>query len=157
MCYYFSVSAPRLLTVLCILSSATLLTCCTNDHLTDFVKKNNSSTDTVSTTPNNKPTTSTSGSTSTAPATPSTTPTPAAETVSFATNIKPILAKYQCANCHGSYYEAYSTASSLARSGQLYGMMSWSSGYRRMPPRQKATDAELTLISNWIKQGALNN
>jgi hypothetical protein len=35
--------------------------------------------------------------------------------------------------------------------------MSWSQGYRRMPPGSKATAAELTLISNWIKQGTPNN
>lgn len=128
---------------------------CTNDHLTDLAKKSNVMADTTKT--QNNVSTTTTASASSSPSTPTSVTTPAAGTVSFKTDIAPILSKYQCASCHGSFYSSYSGASSLAKSGQLYGTMSWSQGYRRMPPGSKATAAELTLISNWIKQGTPNN
>jgi len=127
---------------------------CTNDHLTDLAKKSNVIADTTKT--QNNVSTTTTATASSSPSTPVSVTTPSG-TVSFKTDIAPILAKYQCASCHGSFYSSYSGASSLAKSGQLYGTMSWSQGYRRMPPGAKATAAELTLISNWIKQGTPNN
>jgi hypothetical protein len=116
---------------------------CTNDNLVDLSKRTNDTTLISDTTTAISPSPGPTASTDT--------------TVSFSKKIKPILVRYNCANCHGNYYESFAGASSLAKSGQLYGTMSWASGYRRMPPGQKASAAELTLISTWIKQGTSNN
>jgi hypothetical protein len=122
---------------------------CADDNLVKLAQKNSPnvvSTSTISATAASSGTTSTQD-----------TGTPPADLVSFSNQIQPILFKYNCAGCHGNGYYAYPGVSSLARSGQLLGTMSWAPGYRQMPRNQKATSAELTLISNWIAQGVLNN
>lgn len=116
---------------------------CVNDNLVDLAASIKSdTTQTVAQTPSGN---------STGGVTPP--PTPTTTSVTFAINIKPILNKYQCASCHGSSYSSYAGASSLARSGWLYGTMAPLSGYRRMPPGQRVSAAELSLISDWIKAG----
>ena len=124
-----------------------LVASCVDDNLVKLAQKNPTDTTTAVIASTATATTTTTAATTT----------PAETGVSFSSNIQPILSKYKCANCHGSGYYNYSGVSSLAKSGQLYGTMSWSAGYRKMPPSQKASASELTLISTWISQGTLNN
>ena len=81
----------------------------------------------------------------------------ASTTVSFVKDVQPILSRYKCANCHGTYYYNYAGAHTLAVSGLLYGTMSRSAGYRPMPPGQIVSTAELAIIKKWVDAGAPNN
>ncbi len=137
----------RAIQLLLVAAGASLVYACANDNLESLAIKNNLIVN---------DTTSTSGTTITTNTT-TTNNTGAETTVSFSKDIQPILSAYRCVNCHGSGYYNYVGVSSLARSGQLLGTMSWTAGFRRMPPNQKASASELTLISTWIKEGTLNN
>jgi hypothetical protein len=139
--------------LICSLVMAAVFTGCVNDNLADLAKKSatvHSDTTVVASPPD-------SSSSTTSPAVPATPVTTVTTTTSFSKDIRPILIKYDCAGCHGNSYASYFGVSSLARSGQLYGTMSWAAGYRRMPPSQKPTAAELALLSQWIKEGEQNN
>ncbi len=157
--------APLFLTFVVFAALVISVASCVNDNLESLAPKKStdsttsSSSSATTTTTTTTPVTTTPVTTTpitTTPTTGTTTPV-VTSTVSFAKDIKPILNKYQCASCHGSAYASYSGASSLGKSGQLYGTMSWSNGYKKMPPGQRATTAELALISTWIKDGTLNN
>jgi hypothetical protein len=139
----------RLLFILGLGLSISLVYSCANDNLESLTPRSIETVKTDSTTTTTSTNTTTSNSTNTS--------TNSDATVSFSKDIQPILSKYACANCHGNGYYNYTGVSSLARSGQLLGTMSWASGFRRMPPNQKASASELNLISTWIKEGTLNN
>lgn len=148
----------RLFLLILIAGACVMVYACANDNLESLVVKSTVvAKDTTSTTTSNSTTTGTTTATTTTTTTTTTTNTGSEATVSFSKDIQPILSTYRCANCHGSGYYNYSGVSSLARSGQLLGTMSWAAGYRKMPPNQKASANELSLISTWIKEGTLNN
>ncbi|HQQ97632.1 MAG TPA: hypothetical protein PLX35_10225 [Cyclobacteriaceae bacterium] len=139
----------RLFLLILIAGVCFLIYACANDNLESLAAKSNVVVkDTTNTTTSNSTTTTT---------TTTDTGTGGETTVSFSKDIQPILSTYRCANCHGSGYYNYIGVSSLARSGQLLGTMSWAAGFRKMPPNQKASASELALISTWIKEGTLNN
>lgn len=142
----------RLSLLILITGVCVLVYACANDNLESLaVKSTVVANDTTSTTTSNSTTSTTTTTTTT------TTNTGSEATVSFSRDIQPILSTYRCANCHGNGYYNYTGVSSLARSGQLLGTMSWAAGFRKMPPNQKASASELALISTWIKEGTLNN
>lgn len=128
---------------------ALLSTQCVDDNLEKLAKKNPASSTTTSATDSSDSVSTASGSSSASSS--------SSSTVSFSMDIQPILSKYACANCHGTFYYNYPGVHSLAVSGMLYGTMSWSPGYRRMPPGQKPTAPELSLIKQWADLGAPNN
>jgi len=141
-----------------IASGCSLVFACANDNLESLtVKSAVIAKDTTSTTSTSTSNSTTATNSTTTTTTTATTNTGVEATVSFSKDIQPILSAYRCANCHGSGYYSYIGVSSLARSGQLLGTMSWAPGYRKMPPNQKASANELALISTWIKEGTLNN
>lgn len=135
---------------------ALLIGSCANDNLVELSKRVSDSlsfsTQTGSTAPDTSSTASSAGSN-----TSSQSGVTDSLKVSFLNDIRPILIKYGCANCHGTYYASFGGASSLASSGLLIGSMSGAKGYRQMPPGQKVLSSELTLIEDWMKAGLPNN
>jgi hypothetical protein len=85
-------------------------------------------------------------------------------TVSFQTNIKPIL-NANCIVCHsaadaagGLNYETYSGVSVPAMDGRLVGSIKHLAGFIPMPEfAPKLSDCDIMKIETWVKQGALNN
>jgi len=85
-------------------------------------------------------------------------------TVSYATNIVPIL-QTNCYGCHsnssnltGILLDNYNTLKSYAQSGTLYGVISHASGFRPMPDGgAKLDDCTIATIKKWIDAGAFNN
>lgn len=84
--------------------------------------------------------------------------------VSFATDIQTILGTY-CTGCHG--YAAPSGGIALSNhqqvmqqvnNGKLLGAVSHTPGFSAMPQNQAKMDpCKISLIRNWIQQGAANN
>jgi hypothetical protein len=139
-----------------VVAGAILLGACVNDNLVSLSAKKS----TDSTSVNNS-----SSSSSNSPSIPTVTPIPSVPPgtgtgttgVTYSTDIRNLMSKYQCANCHGGTYSSYQGVSSMTNSGILYGCMSGSPGYRRMPPGQVVTAAELQMIKTWIAEGTPNN
>jgi len=84
-------------------------------------------------------------------------------TVSFSNHILPLVETY-CQGCHtypgasaGIVLSDYSTISSIANSGQLYGVTHGTGGYALMPPSGSLMQCELDQIRIWIQDGAPNN
>ncbi|MBS1979188.1 MAG: hypothetical protein JST46_17585 [Bacteroidetes bacterium] len=162
----------RVPTLILVSALSILLSECVDDNLEKLAKKSSSGATT-----SNSSSTSSSSATATATATGSATSgqsgsttgsgtatgsgsgsaSGSSTTVSFVKDVQPILSKYKCANCHGTFYSNYSGAHSLAVTGLLYGTMSRAAGYRPMPPGQIVSTAELAIIKKWVDEGAPNN
>lgn len=84
--------------------------------------------------------------------------------VSYATAVQPILNTY-CVTCHGSSnpnggvsLNNYSRVQQAATSGKLYGVISWATGFVKMPlGGDQIPDCDINKIDAWINQGILNN
>lgn len=96
------------------------------------------------------------------------TPTPGGgeDTVSFATQIMPIMnSKCATPGCHdanglgGGYnFTSYPGVKSAVNNNRLLGAINWESGFSQMPKGMPKLDqASITLITDWVNQGALNN
>ena len=83
--------------------------------------------------------------------------------VSYSTFVKPVL--QACTSCHrpgnsggGILLDTYENTKSAALSGKLYGAISWTNGYIKMPNGgSKLNDCYIQKIKSWVDAGALNN
>jgi len=87
-------------------------------------------------------------------------------TVSFATDIKPLLtAKCGTTGCHnaatasaGYDFTTHTGAQPAALNGKLLGSVNWSPGFNAMPQNlPKLAQCEIDKLTRWVHQGALNN
>jgi uncharacterized membrane protein len=84
--------------------------------------------------------------------------------VSYAADIQPILNTY-CVTCHGSSnpnggvsLNTYERVQQVANSGKLYGVISWASGFIKMPlGGNQVPGCDIEKIGAWISQGTLDN
>ena len=85
--------------------------------------------------------------------------------VSFATDIKPILAaKCNTTGCHnnaaatGYDLSAYDGVKAIADNGKLLGSINWTTGFSAMPKSlPKLSTCEINKFTRWVNQGKLNN
>ncbi|ULQ53441.1 c-type cytochrome [Flavihumibacter fluvii] len=86
------------------------------------------------------------------------------EDQSFASDIQPIFNTY-CTSCHNSSNQSggqnltnYEGVMNAIDNGKLIGVITHASGYPAMPQgAAKLSDCNISKISAWITQGALNN
>lgn len=84
--------------------------------------------------------------------------------ISYANDIVPILTN-SCVGCHSTgnpstsvSLDNFNGVQAVALSGQLYGSLSWQSGYSPMPKNgNQLANCEIEKIKAWIDAGALNN
>lgn len=83
--------------------------------------------------------------------------------VSFANTLQPML-DLHCVSCHttgnttGVFLNNYANVLISANNGSLYGSMNHESGFDAMPKNlPKLGICELTIVKNWIAEGAQNN
>ena len=87
--------------------------------------------------------------------------------VSFSKDIKPLI-DAQCVGCHntqsptaGISLSTHPEIQVYAKSGQLYGVLSWIAPYtgsKQMPPSgPKWSNCNLSKLKSWIDKGAPNN
>lgn len=84
--------------------------------------------------------------------------------VSFATFVKPIIDK-DCKTCHSGVSPVgivplnnHAEIAASAKSGKLYGSVSWANGFKAMPQGgNKWSSCDLLKIKSWINKGAPNN
>jgi uncharacterized membrane protein len=87
--------------------------------------------------------------------------------VSFSKDIKPLI-DAQCSGCHntqsptaGVSLSTHAEIQAYAKSGQLYGVLSWLAPYtgsKQMPPSgPKWSNCNLSKLKSWIDKGAPNN
>ena len=87
--------------------------------------------------------------------------------VKYSTYVKPMI-DAKCVGCHsggspsgGVLLTTHAQVQAAAKSGQLYGVLSWTppyTGSKQMPPGgPKWSDCDLKKIKSWINQGAPNN
>jgi hypothetical protein len=88
------------------------------------------------------------------------------DTLSYSNDIVPILKSY-CYGCHGVgnssssggiLLEGYTNLKAYVDNGKLVGVVNHAPGFVSMPYGQpKMPDCEVTQITNWVNEGALNN
>ena len=87
--------------------------------------------------------------------------------VSYKDDVVPIL-EAKCYACHdalnyqvngnGILLEGYENVKIFAANGKLYGVISWSPGFQRMPLRgNKIPAADIALIRKWVDDGYPDN
>ena len=87
--------------------------------------------------------------------------------VSYKDDVVPIL-KTNCYACHdalnyqvngsGILLEGYNNVKVFAANGKLYGVISWSPGFRRMPLRgNKIPETDIAIIRKWVDNGYPDN
>lgn len=81
----------------------------------------------------------------------------------YSTAMKSIMAA-KCQGCHNPSNKSgnidlstYAGLKSVATNGRLYGAITWSVGYSKMPPALKLPDCEIRQIRKWIDAGTPNN
>lgn len=84
--------------------------------------------------------------------------------VSYTQHVVPLLQQY-CYSCHlgsspsgGIEMGTYATDKAIALNGQLYGTISYASGFSPMPDGEpKLADCQINIIKRWVDDGAPNN
>lgn len=84
--------------------------------------------------------------------------------VRFSQTVLPVISTY-CKGCHSGAspsgninLETYDGIKTVAQNGKLYGVISWSSGFSKMPQGGNKLDAcTISKFKAWIDAGALNN
>ncbi len=83
--------------------------------------------------------------------------------VTYNSQIKTIL-NANCTTCHsggspaaGISLDNYNDAKTQATNGNLYGVVSYSTGYTGMPASGKMNDCNIALIKKWVDSGAPQN
>lgn len=84
--------------------------------------------------------------------------------VSYAKFVKPIIDR-DCKACHSGAspigvvpLNDYTQISASAKSGKLYGSVSWAAGFKSMPQGgSKWNECDLIKLKSWINKGAPNN
>ena len=81
----------------------------------------------------------------------------------YSTAIKPLIAT-KCQGCHNPASKGgnidlstHAGVKIVAENGRLYGSVSWTAGYSKMPDNLKLADCEILQIKKWIAAGSLNN
>lgn len=86
------------------------------------------------------------------------------QNIKFSTFVKPLMDKY-CVGCHSATapqgniaLATYTDVQKYAKSGALYGSVSHSAGFSKMPKGgSKLNDCDISKLKAWIDAGALNN
>jgi hypothetical protein len=84
--------------------------------------------------------------------------------ISFSQTLQPIINTY-CKGCHSGAspsgnlsLETYNGVKTVAQNGKLYGVITWSAGYPKMPQGGNKLDAcTIAKFKSWIDAGAMNN
>jgi hypothetical protein len=83
--------------------------------------------------------------------------------VSFSKTINPLL-QTNCVGCHktgavsgGVLLDTYANVKLYVDNKKIWGAMNYSVGYFPMPPSQKLTDCQLSVVKKWIDKGAKND
>jgi len=84
--------------------------------------------------------------------------------VSYSGFVAPLLSTF-CVGCHsggapsgGISFTSYAGVKAVATSGRLYGAISWSTGFQKMPlGSAQLSQCNIDKIKGWIDEGALNN
>jgi hypothetical protein len=81
----------------------------------------------------------------------------------YSTALKDIVTN-KCQGCHNPSNKSgnidlstYAGLKAVTTNGRLYGSVTWSTGYSKMPPALKLPDCEIRQIKKWIDAGAPNN
>lgn len=81
----------------------------------------------------------------------------------YSTALKNIISA-KCQGCHNPSTKSgnidlstYAGVKAVTTNGRLYGSVTWSTGYSKMPPALKLPDCEIRQIKKWIDAGAPNN
>jgi hypothetical protein len=81
----------------------------------------------------------------------------------YSTALKNIVSA-KCQGCHNPSNKSgnidlstYAGLKAVTTNGRLYGSVTWSTGYSKMPPALKLPDCEIRQIKKWIDAGAPNN
>lgn len=85
--------------------------------------------------------------------------------VSYQATVAPLLQKYGCTGCHSGSaasgnlsLDSYSSVSSIAKNGKLFGAINHVPGYSAMPKGGgKMTNCDINKIKAWIDAGSINN
>jgi hypothetical protein len=83
--------------------------------------------------------------------------------VTFSKTIKPLL-ETNCVGCHktgsvsgGVLLDSYANVKAYVDNKKMWGAMNYLSGYSAMPPSQKLSDCQLSVVKKWIDKGAKND
>jgi cytochrome c5 len=83
--------------------------------------------------------------------------------VTFSKTIKPLL-ETNCVGCHkagsisgGVLLDSYANVKAHVDNKKMWGAMNYLTGYSAMPPSQKLTDCQLSVVKKWIDNGAKND
>jgi uncharacterized membrane protein len=83
--------------------------------------------------------------------------------VTFSKTINPLI-QTNCVGCHktgsvsgGVLLDSYANVKFYVDNKKMWGAMNYQSGYFAMPPSQKLTDCQLSVVQKWIDKGAKND
>jgi mono/diheme cytochrome c family protein len=83
--------------------------------------------------------------------------------VTFSKRINPLL-QTNCVGCHktgsvsgGVLLDSYANIKAYVDNKKMWGAMNYITGYSAMPPSQKLTDCQLSVVKKWIDKGAKND